>query len=93
MPENTSERTEEQQRAYDVGAERGWDHANYVDAYGEEEKPAPGEPGPRRRMCPSWILNRRYPTPPLLPHYNKGWDAGVRRFKSGRYADGTKVPD
>lgn len=78
---------EELQRAYDTGAERGWDHANYEDAYGKEER-VPGEPGARRRMCPGWC-----DTYDLLPSYNRGWGAGVRRFKAGRYADGTKIPD
>lgn len=79
---------EEEQRAYDVGTERGWDHANYEEAYGKEETPAPGEPSARQRMCPAWCAGY-----PLNNPYNKGWATGVRRYKSGRYADGTKIED
>lgn len=78
------ERTVEAARAAGIG--RGWDHANYVDAYGPDPVVKPGEDGAPGRVRPGWVR-------PGAQHraYMAGWRLGVDRFKRGRYADGTRM--
>lgn len=74
--------------AREAGINKGWDHANYVDAYGPDPKTKPGEEGARGRMMPSWVN-----TPAMIRAYRDGFAVGQRRFKAGRYPDGTKIDD
>lgn len=98
-----TERTEEEQRAYDAGVERGWDHANFVDAYGKEhDRRTPDYPswlsldttdqgfvisGVGSRMSSAEATKRIA----LRTHFAEGWKEGRKRFRQGRYPDGTKI--
>lgn len=89
--------------AYELGCSRGWDHANFVDAYGKEhERRAPDYPSwmgtdpnedgiayeERRRR-----IYQREDRLALRAEFKRGWTDGRRRFTRGQYPDGTKIPD
>jgi hypothetical protein len=91
-------------KAYELGCSRGWDHSNFVDAYGKEHE----HKGPR---YPSHVLPIEYGSaehwrltpddrfaeseirPRLAAEFKRGWTDGRKRFHQGRYADGEKIED
>lgn len=74
------------------GQEHGWDHANYIEAYGPGPKLKPGEPGamaktiPHKYMMPYHVGGKRYGsgTPSSQAAYKAGWAQGVRWYKAGK---------
>lgn len=90
--------------AYEVGLSHGWDHANFVDAYGKEhDRRTPAVPSCYQEITYGsamyWSLtaaergaedNKR-----RTQHreFTAGWSEGKKRFRYGKYPDGTKIPD
>lgn len=89
--------------AYELGCSRGWDHANFVDAYGKEhERKGPDFPGhldddpeapgisfeERRRR-----IYEREQCIAERAEFKRGWTDGRKRFHQGRYPDGSKIED
>lgn len=85
------------------GADKGWTHANFVDAYGKEhERRGPDYPG-RLAIDPNEDgisyeerLARIYQRDERLAQraeFAKGWTQGRRWFHQNRYPDGTKIED
>lgn len=83
------------------GQEHGWDHANYIEAYGAGPKLKPGEPGALAKTMPLKYARTHYIN--SMPvgsgtfgsetEYRAGWAQGVRWFKAGKNNDGTKRED
>jgi hypothetical protein len=99
MSENDTKLTE----AYELGLHRGWDHGNFVDAYGKEHE----RRGPD---FPSWMgidpnedgisyeerRSRIYEREARIAQrdeFKRGWTDGRRRFARGQWQDGTKIED
>ena len=93
--------TPEQARA--MGRERGWDHANFVEAYGKEhERRGPDYPSQlglnpneegityRERHSRIWERNERVAA---RQAFSEGWTEGRRFFHQGKYHDGTAIED
>lgn len=90
-------------KAYELGTSRGWDHANFVDAYGKEhERRDPGYPGwmgidPNADGISYEERRRRiYGRAQRLAEraeFKRGWTDGRKRFHRGQYPDGTKIAD
>lgn len=64
--------------AREAGRERGWNHANFVDAY----NPYRGKP------FELYIPNRFIA---LESFFRSGFEEGIDNFKEGLYADGTPI--
>lgn len=65
------------------GIDAGWSNANFTEAYGD---PLPGAESSLEARRGSYS-----------DHYRDGWligyPVGVKRFRSGRYTDGSKISD
>lgn len=90
--------------AYELGCDRGWDHANFVDAYGKEhERRGPDYPARYEQIpwgSPQWYDrtpdDRRAENtlrPVLRQEFARGWTDGRKRFRQGRYPDGSKLEE
>lgn len=90
--------------AYKLGCSRGWDHANFVDAYGKEhERKGPDYPArylPLDYQSDEWFrytkderLAEYQIRPALAAEFKRGWTDGRKRFHRGQYPDGTKIDD
>jgi hypothetical protein len=90
--------------AYERGCSRGWDHANFVDAYGKEhERRGPDYPADYEDI--PWGSQQFYARtfeertaesvirPKLRAEFKRGWTDGRRRFHRGQYPDGTKIKE
>lgn len=83
------------------GQEHGWDHANYIEAYGAGPKLKPGEPGAMAKTIPLKYTMQHYingkpvgsGTFGTQAEYKAGWAQGMRWFKAGKNNDGTKRED
>lgn len=85
------------------GADRGWTHAAFVDAYGKEhERRGPNYPGsmnidPNEDGISYEVRQARiYERAERLAQraeFAKGWTQGRRWFHQNRYCDGTKIED
>lgn len=73
MPMNELE-----QEAAEIGRNRGWDHANFVEAYGGDPNESPEVPE-LFAEAESFFLS--------------GWEEGVSNFAGGLYADGSRDED
>lgn len=90
--------------AYELGCSRGWDHANFVDAYGKEHERR-GPDTPARYLPIQWGSAEFYSMtrddrmaeaeirPRLAAEFKRGWTDGRKRFHQNRYPDGTKIED
>jgi hypothetical protein len=68
-------------RATAIGLDRGWDHANFVAAYGPEHaRTAPAYPG--------WV--EKAPVA-VREAFAAAWELGGDRFNEGLYPDGSAV--
>ena len=102
MTANDVERLTE---AYELGCDRGWDHANFVDAYGKEhEKHKRDVETPYGEIHDRHPLYHSFATAPERWEANalrarqraeflRGWTDGRKRFHNNRYPDGTKIED
>lgn len=91
----------ESEAAYELGLSRGWDHANFVDAYGKEhESRTPDYPGwmgtdPNAAGITHEERQRRIydrtARDEQRAEFKRGWTDGRRRFGRGQYADGSKI--
>jgi hypothetical protein len=90
--------------AYTLGCDRGWSHANFVDAYGKEhERKGPDYPSHYLdiehgstefyRLSFDERVTERVLRPKLRAEFKRGWTDGRRRFHGNRYPDGTKIED
>lgn len=91
--------------AYELGCSRGWDHANFVDAYGPEHETHKRDvTTPYGEIHDQHPLYHSFATPPerwaendvrrkQRAEYLRGWTDGRKRFHRGQYPDGTKIPD
>lgn len=86
--------------AYEAGLERGWDHANFVAAYGKEHDT-------RKPEYPSFLFVPKgpfghYPGDGMTARemqerlaaqkvFDAAWKEGRKRFRKGQYPDGTKI--
>jgi hypothetical protein len=92
--------------AYTLGCDRGWDHANFVDAYGKEhERNKPDypawmitdpvalgyEPGYTTNRIPEMIDRERPQRLAWQAEFKRGWTDGRRRFHRNQYPDGTRI--
>lgn len=66
------------QAATETGQSRGWDHANYVDAYGGDMDQEPEVPA-------------RFGS--VATYFTAGFAEGVERFQNGQSADGSPVEE
>ena len=99
----TTARTDDEQRAYNAGLDRGWDHENFVQAYGKEHDR-------RTPDYPSWLHLDFHPRGWIIcgigtgmtveeadkrrlqrAHFADGWKEGRKRYRKGQYPDGTRV--
>ncbi|MEU6362179.1 hypothetical protein [Streptomyces albidoflavus] len=64
-------------KAWEAGVENGWDHANFVKAYGKQHD--------RRQSIPARHEDH-------ADAYRQGWSEGLKRFRYDRYTDGEKMP-
>ncbi|MEV7675044.1 hypothetical protein [Streptomyces sp. NPDC088752] len=99
----TTARTADEQRAYDAGLDRGWDHANFVASYGKEhDRRTPDYPAWLHLETTErgWIVQGVGTGMPvqeaswriaLRPHFAEGWKEGRKRFGRNRYADDSKI--
>jgi hypothetical protein len=67
--------------AFATGLDRGWDHANYVEAYGPQGNP-------NLVPYPGWVENSSLE---VRAAFRDGWEQGVDRFTEGLYPDGSPV--
>lgn len=67
-----------EKEAYEIGRSRGWDHANFVGAYGGDLSESPEVP-PRFSDVESFFLS--------------GWEDGVTKYGDSEYPDGTSMEE
>jgi hypothetical protein len=94
--------------AYELGCNRGWEHANFVNAYGpEHERNKPDYPawmitdpaalgyvrGQSSERIPAMIAEQRDQRLVWQAEFKRGWTDGRRRFHRGQYPDGTQRED
>lgn len=90
--------------AYELGCHRGWEHANFVNAYGKEhERRGPDIPARYLPIAHQSDEYYRYTKeermaemeirPRLAAEFKRGWTDGRRRFHRDQYPDGTKIDD
>lgn len=90
--------------AYELGCSRGWDHANFVDAYGpEHEKHKRDVDTPYEEIrdghplywSMTWQERRDENELRTLQRaqFMRGWTDGRKRFHRNQYPDGTKIED
>lgn len=78
--------------AYQMGIDRGWDHQNYVEAYGPTESNSPDYPAslePDSRYGFSGPKGRERAEG--RRQFAKGWAVGRRYYRQNRWQDGTKM--
>jgi hypothetical protein len=79
VPVAFGEATSDAGKAWESGVHRGWDHANFVEAYGEEHDTRhPEVPGGYEEHAGA---------------FEQGWREGIKRYRAGRWQDGTKQDD
>lgn len=91
------------QEATELGHSRGWDHANFVAAYGKQhDRRTPDYPGwlgidPNAEGISYEERRARiYQRAERVAAHNAfkaAWSEGRKRFARGRYPDGTKIED
>lgn len=91
-----------EQEARDLGRERGWDQANFVDAYGKEhDRRTPDYPGSMELDINAEGISyeerrsriyQREERIALSEAFKEGWTEGRKFFHQNRYPDGTKIP-
>lgn len=97
----TETQSELEREAHEVGLSRGWDHANFVDAYGKEHDTRKPEypaylhvPMSRSGYYPEGMtvaeMNDRLAARKV---FEAAWKEGRKRFRLGQYPDGTKIED
>lgn len=59
--------------SYEMGVSDGWDHGNYVEAYGPTAIPDDAAPG--------YVTN--------TAEYFQGFLEGIQRYENGQYPDGS----
>jgi hypothetical protein len=68
---------------HESGIDAGWSNANFTEAYGDPLSSAESSLEARRGS--------------YSDHYRDGWlkgyPVGVKRFRTGRFTDGTRIPD
>jgi hypothetical protein len=74
MSENLNESTALAAEATEMGHERGWEHAAFVEAYGGDANEAPEIPA-------------RFAS--VATYYSAAHSEGVERYGNGQYSDGT----
>lgn len=68
-----------EQEATELGLQRGWDHANYCDAYGIE----------LHNYTPDIPL--RFTE--IATFYTSGWEEGRERFENDQFPDGSPMDE
>lgn len=80
--------------AYEAGLERGWDHANYVKAYGVgHDRRTPDYPGwlSLNDNQGAYGTNTSAERHAARAEFSVGWSDGRKRFARGQYPDGSKI--
>jgi hypothetical protein len=67
--------------AFATGLDRGWDHANFVEAYGPEH-------GHNTPAYPGWVANG---SEEVREAFAEAWELGADRFNEGLYPDGSEA--
>jgi hypothetical protein len=78
-PESETTMTELENEAQEIGRSNGYDHANYVEAYGGDMNATPEVPARFADVDESFYLS--------------GYEEGVTNYKEGLFADGTPRED
>lgn len=68
-------------RATAIGLDRGWDHANFVAAYGPDS-------GHNTPAYPGWVEKS---VEAVRTAFAEAWELGGDRFTEGLYPDGSTV--
>lgn len=91
--------------AYELGCDKGWTHANFVDAYGPEHDTHKRDvTTPYEEIRDGHPLYYSFATPPerwaandlrrkQRAEFLRGWTDGRKRFARDQYPDGTKIED
>lgn len=79
VPVTFGESASDAGQAWEAGLNRGWDHANFVQAYGQEHDT-------RRPDVPAHHADH-------ADAFEQGWREGIKRYRAGRWQDGTKHDD
>ncbi len=86
--------------AFELGRDRGWDHANFIAAYGKEHECRPTYPG-SMALDPAEFgisyeesqarIREGDKRRALRSEFERGWSEGRENFRYCRYTDGTKI--
>jgi hypothetical protein len=67
--------------AFATGLDRGWDHANFVAAYGPQGNP-------NQVAYPGWVENG---SEEVREAFREAWELGTDRFNEDLYPDGSEA--
>ena len=77
---------------YERGLDRGWDHQNYVTAYGKEHDTGVDYPA---LLVPDGVYGfggrDAYERVQGRQDFARGWTDGRKLYRQGKYVDGSKI--